>query len=85
MKKISIAISFFLLINEANAQAWQLLDIPTSNDIRSSSFVNDSVGWIGFENASYITTLYHTSDRGDSWDAVGVPGAGTGTSSVRVH
>lgn len=80
MKTLLIITTCFSIAFSATAQAWQQLTLPTTQDIVSSSFINDSEGWIGFENASPITTLYHTADGGNTWNPVAVNGSPTGTS-----
>lgn len=82
MRALLIYTFFLALTIPLNAQSWQKLALPTTQDIASSSFINDSEGWIGFENASPVTTLYHTADGGNTWSAVAISGSPTGTSYV---
>ena len=82
MKPLLLIITCLSIAFSSTAQIWQQLNLPTTKDIVSSSFVSDDEGWIGFENAAASTTLYHTSDGGNSWAPVSVNGAGSGTSYV---
>ena len=80
--KGALTLSLVIFLFQLKAQNWQTLNLPTTSNIKSSSFINDDEGWIGFDNASAATSLYHTGDGGITWNAVSVPGANSGTSYV---
>ncbi|HUM45691.1 MAG TPA: YCF48-related protein [Chitinophagales bacterium] len=68
----------FLIVKGQN---WQPLQIPTDQDIWSSSFISDDEGWIGTENDS-IAIIFHTVDKGETWNADTIQEATGGISFI---
>ncbi|HUM47250.1 MAG TPA: YCF48-related protein, partial [Chitinophagales bacterium] len=63
------------------AQNWIQLTVPTTADIKSSSFISDHEGWIGTDNSGQAY-IHHTADSGTTWNAIAVTGGSGGTSYV---
>ena len=82
MKQFSI-LTLLLLIHVVTYSQWEQLSIPTSKNIYSSSFINDSVGWIGIENNSNNAKFYHTTDAGDSWQQGSINDAAGGITYLK--
>jgi len=79
MRKFSSLILALFLPLFLKAQ-WTQLTIPTTQDIKSSSFINDDEGWIGTVNSGSTVVIYHTADGGNSWNSDTITGASGGTS-----
>jgi uncharacterized delta-60 repeat protein len=79
MKKTITLLCALCAVTISPAQNWIQLTVPTTEDIRSSSFISDNEGWIGTDNTGQAI-IYHTSDSGTTWNTINVTGAFGGTS-----
>ena len=79
MKKLSAFLLLLFSFTYSLHAQWQQLSVPTTQDIKSSSFISDDEGWIGTVNSGSPVVIFHTTDGGETWEDDTIVGASGGT------
>lgn len=79
--RIILSICFLFSILFSKAQ-WIQLNVPTSANIISSSFISDDEGWVGITTSGPYALIFHTSDGGITWIPDTIDGGSGGNSYI---